>query len=308
MNNPQASASPSTGAGMAKTEASQVPGALLPQPAADTHKHARGSVLVVAGGIEGVGAPRLAARMALRIGAGLVTIASPREAMPAHGARGPDALMLRQIETGDDLVALAARQPSGLAVVIGPALGFDPRAASLLAAALNLPCALVLDADALTLLARDDGWRDELSRRNGPTVLTPHEGEFSRLDPAARLNASSSEDKPACRLDAATRMAQSSGAVVVLKGPGTVIAAPSGESVVNPTGSSALATAGSGDVLAGAIAGLIAQGMPAFEAARAAAWLHGRAGEALGHGMIADDLLEMIGRLRWQASGQSPAR
>jgi hydroxyethylthiazole kinase-like uncharacterized protein yjeF len=263
-------------------------------------------VLVVAGGIEGVGAPRLAARMALRIGAGLVTIAVPLEAMAAHAARGPDALMLRQIATGDELAALAARQPSALAVVIGPALGFDARAKSLLAAALSLPCALVLDADALTLLARDDGWRDALSRRKGSTVLTPHEGEFLRLDHKARLKAAAAEDRRAERLDAASRMAKTSCAVVVLKGPGTVIAAPTGETAVNETGSSALATAGSGDVLAGAVAGLVAQGIPAFEAARAAVWLHGRAGDALGHGLIADDLPEMIGRLRWQASGQSP--
>jgi hydroxyethylthiazole kinase-like uncharacterized protein yjeF len=264
-------------------------------------------VLVVAGGIEGVGAPRLAARMALRIGAGLVTIAAPAGAMVAHSARGPDALMLRLVENGDDLHALASRQPSGRALVIGPALGFDARAESLLVVSLGLSCPLVLDADALTMLARDANWRDAMSRRRSPTVLTPHEGEFLRLDPASGLRDVDASGKSVRRVEAATRLAQSTGAVVVLKGKGTVIAAPSGEVVVNPTGSSALATAGSGDVLAGAIAGLIAQGIPAFEAAGAAVWLHARAGELAGHGLIADDLPEMIGRLRWQASGQSSA-
>jgi hydroxyethylthiazole kinase-like uncharacterized protein yjeF len=304
MNNPQASGRPLADAGVADTGASAVPGVLLPQPAPDAHKHARGAVVIVAGGIEGVGAPRLAARMALRIGAGLVTIAASAEAMAAHAARGPDALMLRMIETGDALAALAVRQPSGLALVIGPALGFDTRAEDLLAAALDLPCALVLDADALTMLARESGWRARLMERSGATVLTPHEGEFLRLDPDAGLKDAGQYARAGLRLDAATRMAVSCGAVVVLKGRGTVIAAPTGQVAVNPTGSSALATAGSGDVLAGAVAGLMAQGTAAFEAARAAVWLHGRAGEALGYGLIADDLPEMIGTLRWQTAGQ----
>jgi hydroxyethylthiazole kinase-like uncharacterized protein yjeF len=275
----------------------------LPQPAADLHKHMRGSVLVVAGGIESVGAPRLCARMALRIGAGLVTIGAPERALAAHAARGPDALMLRRIETGADLASLAARQPSGLAVVIGPALGFDARAEGLLAASLGLSCALVLDADALTMLASESQWRVKLAARTADTVMTPHEGEFTRLDPAADLGKRASAEKTARRMEAATRMAGTSRAVVVLKGPGTVIAAPCGQTAINSTGSVALATAGSGDVLAGAIAGLMAQGMPAFEAARAAVWLHGHAGDALGQGLIADDLPEMIGRSRWDASG-----
>jgi hydroxyethylthiazole kinase-like uncharacterized protein yjeF len=282
-------------------------GVPLPEPAQNGHKHMRGSVLIVAGGIEGVGAPRLAARMALRIGAGLVTIAAPEMAMAAHAARGPDALMLRRIESAEDLVQLASKQPAGLAVVIGPALGFDARAQDLVAAALGLSCALVLDADALTLMARSSRWRDTLSRRTGATVLTPHEGEFLRLDPAARLSDVRAEEKPALRLASAARMAASCGAIVALKGPGTIVADPAAGAFTNPTGSPALATAGSGDVLAGAIAGLIAQGMPPLAATRAAAWLHGRAGELLGPSLIADDLPEAIGHLRWR-TGDDPSQ
>jgi hydroxyethylthiazole kinase-like uncharacterized protein yjeF len=282
--------------------------AALPGLAAEAHKHLRGSVLAVAGGIEGVGAPRLAARAALRIGAGLVTIAAPRAAMAAHAARGPDALMLRQAEDGAALRALAdamAQRGRRLVVALGPALGFDARASDMMEASLQLDLPLVLDADALTLLARMAQWRLRLAARAAPAVLTPHEGEFARLMPQARLDDGPATAKAIRRREAALALAQDSGAVLLLKGPGTVIAAPDGRCAVNATGGPALATAGSGDVLAGAVAGLMAQGMPAFEAAAAAAHLHGAAGDALGPGLIADDLPEALARLRWQGMGKS---
>lgn len=148
----------------------------------------------------------------------------------------------------------------------------------------------VLDADALTVLASlPDGGVRLLHGRIGTAVLTPHEGEFQRLfgeDPAIATERS--------KLEKARKAAAFSGAIVVYKGADTVIAAPDGRAAINATGSSALATAGSGDVLAGLVGGLLAQGMPAFEAGCAAVWLHGIAGEGLGMGLIADDLPEAI--------------
>lgn len=259
-----------------------------PHHAGDTHKFRRGSVLVLAGGLAGVGAPRLSARSALRSGAGLATIACQPEALAAHAARGPDALMQRPIPDMASLERLLddPRLSAGLA---GPALGLNARAGQGVFAMLRRAIPLVLDADALTLLAGQSiaFLRRACEKRGAPCVLTPHEGEFSRLfrrDEAIAAMPS--------KLDRARRAATVSGAIVVLKGADSVIASPDGRAAINTTGSSALATAGSGDVLGGLIAGLLAQGMPAFEAACAAVWVHGKAGEALGFGLIADDLPE----------------
>jgi hydroxyethylthiazole kinase-like uncharacterized protein yjeF len=259
-----------------------------PRHGSDTHKYRRGSVLVLAGGLDGVGAPRLAARAALRSGAGLVTIACHPDALAAHAARGPDALMQRAIPDVDALQRLLGdvRLSAGLA---GPALGLDARGREGVLALLRSSVPLVLDADALTLLAGQSmtTLRRACERRRAPCVLTPHEGEFKRLfggDQAIAAEVS--------RLVRARRAAAVSGAVIVLKGPDSVIAAPDGRAAINATGSAALATAGSGDVLGGLVAGPLAQGMPGFEAACAAVWAHGKAGEALGFGLIADDLPE----------------
>lgn len=263
-----------------------------PELATETHKYRRGAVLVLAGGLEGVGAPRLSARAALRIGAGLVTIACRPDALAAHAARGPDALMQRPVAEPGELDALLSDPRLG-AVVAGPALGLGEAASLHLRALLRRPVPLVLDADALTLLARQTGRLGALGTRPGaPRVLTPHEGEFARLfagNEAVRTAPS--------KLERARLAAAATGAVIVLKGADTVIAEPGGLAAINGSGCPALATAGSGDVLAGAIAGLLAQGMPAFAASCAAVWLHGRAGEALGRGLIADDLPEALGRL-----------
>lgn len=259
---------------------------VLPRMAPDTHKFRRGAVLVLAGGLEGVGAPRLSARAALRAGAGLATIACRPEALAAHAARGPDALMVRAVPDEPALNALLA-EPRLAAVIAGPALGLDGTAAAVVEAVLRAKAPTMLDADALTLLA---GEPRRLRQRTAPTVLTPHEGEFSRLfGDIGRYGARS-------KVERAREAARCSGCVVVLKGADTVIAEPEGRALVNATGSAALATAGSGDVLAGVIAGLLAQGMPAFESAAAAVWLHGRAGETLGVGLIADDLPEAFWR------------
>jgi hydroxyethylthiazole kinase-like uncharacterized protein yjeF len=262
-----------------------------PSHAAETHKYRRGAVLVVAGGLAGVGAPRLGARAALRIGAGLVTIACRREALAAHAARGPDALMQRPVANVEDLGRLLGETRLS-AVLVGPALGLDVPAREAVQAVLRSAVPAVLDADALTLAAQFGGLRLLVERRGAPCVLTPHEGEFARLfgDVPEIAGAAS-------KLDRARLAAVRSGSIVALKGADTVIASPDGRAAINMTGSAALATAGSGDVLGGLIAGLMAQGMPAFEAACAAVWLHGRAGEALGFGLIADDLPEEVMRL-----------
>jgi hydroxyethylthiazole kinase-like uncharacterized protein yjeF len=260
-----------------------------PEHRADTHKFRRGAVAVLAGGIAGVGAPRLSARSALRIGAGLATILCEPEALPVHAARGPNALMQQAVADRAALEAfLGDRRIS--AIVAGPALGLDQRAQHLARAVIESDRPAVLDADALTALAGfSDGGVRLLRGRNGETVLTPHEGEFQRL-----FGQEASIAGEPSKLERARQAAVLSGAVVVYKGADTVIAAPDGCAAINATGSAALATAGSGDVLAGLIAGLLAQGMPAFEASCAAAWLHGLAGEKLGMGLMADDLPEAI--------------
>ncbi len=261
---------------------------LLPRRAADTHKFRQGSVLVVAGGLAGVGAPRLSARAALRSGAGLVTVACRAEAQSAHASRGPDALMQRTYDDEAGLAALLAG-PRLSATVIGPALGLDGPARQSVMAVLRSAVPAVLDADALTALALRPrlAW-NLVSRRGGPCVLTPHEGEFRRLFGTV------SGCDAASKLERARQAARLSGAVVVLKGADTVIAAGDGRAAINASGTPDLATAGSGDVLAGIIAGLMAQGMPTFPAACAAVHLHGLLAERLGRGLIADDLPEAI--------------
>jgi len=262
--------------------------AALPHHGSDMHKYRRGSVLVLAGGLAGVGAQRLGARAALRSGAGLVTIACRPEALAAHAARGPDALMQRPLADRDALQLLLGDKRLS-ALLAGPALGLDAPARERVLALLRAPVPLVLDADALTLLAgrSPTALRRACDTRGAACVLTPHEGEFSRL-----FGHDETIAQTASKLERARRAAALSGAVIVLKGPDSIIATPDGRAAINATGSAALATAGSGDVLGGLIAGLLAQGMPAFEAACAAVWVHGRAGEALGFGLIADDLPE----------------
>ena len=263
----------------------------LPRPASDGHKYARGHLLVIAGGIEGVGAARLSARGGLRAGAGLVTIAAPQEALSAHASRGPDALMVRLADNEAAIRALLD-DPRRNAAVIGPALGLDRSAQGKLRAALASDATLVIDADAMTLLAGRLGSLARASRRKA-VVLTPHEGEFARLfksltGGAGELRAALQADK----LSRALAASRITGAIVVLKGADTVIAAPDGRAAINENAPPWLATAGSGDVLAGMVGGLIAQRVPAWEAACAAVWLHGEAGRRAGRGLISDDLPE----------------
>lgn len=251
-------------------------GAPAPPPPA-RHKYERGHVLVLAGPAGRGGAARLAARAALRFGAGLVTIAAPVEALAEH-TTPPDALMRRALDRPADLAALVEANRARV-VALGPGLGTDARARALAEAALALPVALVLDADIFTLFAAAPA----ALRRAPPTVLTPHEGEYARLMGVAAADAG--------KVERARAMAAATGAVVALKGADTVIAAPDGKAAINLVDAPGLATAGSGDVLTGIVAARLAMGEDAYAAACAAVWVHARAGFAAGPGLIADDLV-----------------
>ncbi|HVY85272.1 MAG TPA: NAD(P)H-hydrate dehydratase [Caulobacterales bacterium] len=252
---------------------------LFPWPNAEAHKHARGHVFIASGGHARTGAARMAARAALRVGAGLVTVLSPSDAL-AENAAQLTAVMLHEAK-GPGEYASIARSASCLA--IGPAFGLDDAQRANLQAALGAAkrAPMVLDADALTLLSP---FKSELDRRD---VMTPHVGEFRRLFPDLLR-----EDVN--KIETARAASARAGAIVLFKGPDTVIAAPDGRAAVNTSGTPFLATAGAGDVLTGLIAGLIGQGMPSFEAAAAAAWLHGEAAERKGAGLIAEDLPEIL--------------
>ncbi|HYD99292.1 MAG TPA: NAD(P)H-hydrate dehydratase [Alphaproteobacteria bacterium] len=249
----------------------------FPWPTAASHKHARGRLIVVSGEAWSTGAARLAARAGLRIGAGLVTVYSPAEAVAANAAH-LEAVMLRPFDTDLELEQAAAQVD---AAVIGPAAGTTETTLLNVLALARTGAALVLDADAITVF-RDDP-EELFSVLDRDDVLTPHPGEFERLFPGMLKAAPE-------RITAARRAAEKAGAVVLLKGADTVVAAPDGRAAVNINGSPWLATAGSGDVLAGFIGGLMAQGMESFEAACAAAWIHAEAAARHGPGLIAEDL------------------
>lgn len=249
-------------------------------PGAEAHKYRRGHALVVSGPMARTGAARLAAGAALRVGAGLVTLASPGSALAVNAAH-LTAVMLRRIDDADALrEALAESRLS--AVALGPGLGTDPDARALVDAALASGKPALLDADALTLFAADpETLFAAVAERAATVVLTPHEGEFGRLFPDL-----AGRPKP----ERARAAAHRSGAVVVLKGPDTCVAAPDGRLAINANAPPWLATAGSGDVLAGIVAGLLAEGVAGFEAAAAGVWLHGAAGAEAGPGLTAEDL------------------
>jgi len=284
------------------------------------HKYSHGHAFILSGPSGRGGAARLAARGALRIGAGVVTVGCPGEALVENAAR-LDAVMLRVVEDGAALDAVLEDRRIGV-VCLGPGLGTGAREAGLVRAALGMPVpgltrdlvgggsdggsggpgsspgrGLVLDADALTLLSRDAGLFGALHRG---CVLTPHAGEFARLFPdiAAKLEAPAVSGPAYSKVDATREAAARAGCVVLFKGADTVIAAPDGRCAVNSAhyerAAPWLATAGSGDVLAGFIAGLMARGFPAFDAACAGAWLHVECAREFGPGLIAEDLPEML--------------
>jgi hydroxyethylthiazole kinase-like uncharacterized protein yjeF len=263
--------------------------AKFPRPAVTGHKYSRGHVVVRSGPMPSTGAAKLAARGALRSGAGLVTIASPASAVAAHAAESV-AVMVRQVDDATGWAAFLADKRRN-AVVLGPGGGVGDPMKVEVAAALRSEAAVVLDADALTSFSQQPERLWQLIReRNGhPVILTPHDGEFDRLFSSLSINSILKS-----KLEKARAAAESSNAIVLLKGPDTVIAAPDGRAAITVNAPSTLATAGSGDVLAGIISGLLAQSMPAFEAACAAAWLHGEAAAAFGPGLISEDLPDML--------------
>lgn len=277
--------------------------------AAHGHKFTHGHALVLAGGVSQGGAARLAARAALRAGAGLVTLAPPGAALIEH-AGPPDALMRRGVDDAGALAALLQDRRIG-ALCLGPGCGVD-RAAALLGPLLAAGRPCVLDADALTALAARGG-----EGLHAACVLTPHGGEFARMFPdlaerlagLGRIGEGSAQETPGRRrdvsgeergplyskVDAAREAAARSGAVVLLKGPDTVIVAPDGQARIHSAFDVPwLATAGAGDVLAGIIAGLLARGFPPLEAAATGAWLHAAAARRFGPGLIADDLPDQL--------------
>ena len=300
----------------------------VPHPNLDGHKYTRGHAVVMSGPAHATGAARMAARAALRIGAGLVTVASPTSALPENAAH-LTAIMLKPCPS-DKAFAEILSDARKNAVLIGPGAGVDnpndkgPNLLRLMEdstngkvinALLGSSAAVVLDADALSSFATHSDvdqsgqtfgfgfvpmgntpgqppHRAKLlfdairARSERSVVLTPHEGEFKRLFPDLA-------DSPS-KLDRARKAADMSGAVVILKGADTVIASPDGRTAINENAPPWLATAGSGDGLAGFVAGLLAQGMPVFEAACAAVWLHGECANVFGPGLIAEDLAEVL--------------
>jgi ADP-dependent NAD(P)H-hydrate dehydratase / NAD(P)H-hydrate epimerase len=292
----------------------------FPWPADGHHKYDRGHAVVVAGPPLQTGATRLAARGALRAGAGLVTLVGSAASATVMSTQ-ITSIMVRAAAGATALSEILSDTRKN-AVLIGPGASVGPETVKDVLAVLASSAAVVLDADALTSFAsedeggRSDGGMGFLARngerrhtpeglfsaiksRSAPVVLTPHEGEFKRL--FGELQGS--------KVDRTREAARRSGAVVLLKGSDTVIATPGGNAAINSNGSAWLATAGSGDVLGGIIAGLLAQHMPAFEAACAGCWLHGAAARHFGPGLISEDLPDLLpGVLRglFENQGQKP--
>ncbi|WP_045836720.1 NAD(P)H-hydrate dehydratase [Hyphomicrobium sp. 99] len=271
------------------------------------HKYDRGHAVVVSGPALQTGAARLGARGALRVGAGVVTLVGNATAT-AIIATQITSIMVRSV-SGAKALSEFLRDQRRNAVLIGPGASVGSDTAADVLAILESSASVVLDADALTSFAdpEDDGDRGEASMgflaRNGdrgpaqpstlfaaikerqaPVVMTPHEGEFRRLF----------GELPGSKVERARTAAAQSGAVILLKGSDTVVAAPDGRAIINSNAPAWLATAGSGDVLAGFVTGLLAQRVPAFEAASAAVWLHGECAAAFGIGLIAEDLPDLL--------------
>ncbi|HLZ98673.1 MAG TPA: NAD(P)H-hydrate dehydratase [Steroidobacteraceae bacterium] len=274
----------------------------LPRPASGGNKYSRGHALLI-GGHPVTGAARMAARGAARAGAGLTSIAVPDIALPIYAA-ALTSIMVHPLSRPEDFTRLLDDSRYS-ALLIGPGAGVNEATRARAHAMLRTGRAVVLDADAISVFANRVG---ELAGAiHGPCILTPHEGEFARLfgaaGPAAAGPAAAGTGAAgvegtgsgaADKLSRARAAARTSGAIIVLKGSDTVIAAPDGRAIVNSNAPANLATAGSGDVLSGFILGLLAQGMDGFLAAAAGVWLHGAAAADFGPGLLAEDLPDML--------------
>lgn len=264
-----------------------------PWPRLEGHKYSRGHALVLGGGMM-TGAARLAARAALRVGAGLVTIASPPEVWQIYGLSMPSVIVqpVADANSFNDLLA----DPRRNAVLLGPGAGFSEVLRAQVRAAVDAGKSGVLDADVFAAFANDlSGLAQGLE---GRWLLTPHGGEFARVF----------GELPGSKLDQARQAAALAGTPVLLKGADTVIAHPDGRAVINSNAPPDLATAGSGDVLAGLAVGLMAQGLDAFDAGCAAAWLHGETGRAVGPGLIAEDLPESLPAILRELKARCPGQ
>jgi ADP-dependent NAD(P)H-hydrate dehydratase / NAD(P)H-hydrate epimerase len=261
----------------------------FPVPQIDGHKYARGHTIVVSGDIAATGAARMSARGALRAGAGLVTLASPRDAL-AINASALTAVMVRAIDTAVEFAELLTDRRLNTCV-IGPGAGISDRTRDFVLTALSAKRNLLLDADALTSFAdAPDHLFEAIKASHDPqVVLTPHEGEFPRL-----FSDISNKHPFRSKLERVRAAAERCGAIVLLKGPDTVVASPDGRATIAANAPPWLATAGAGDVLAGMIAGMLAQGVAAFEAASIGVWMHGEAAREAGPGLIAEDLPEVL--------------
>jgi hydroxyethylthiazole kinase-like uncharacterized protein yjeF len=261
----------------------------FPVPRVDGHKYARGHALVVSGDIAATGAARMSARGALRAGAGLVTLASPSDAL-AVNATALTAVMVRSVDTVVEFAELLTDKRFNCCV-IGPGAGVGTRTRDFVLTALSAKRSLVLDADALTSFAEAPDRLFEAIKAvpDAQVVLTPHEGEFPRL-----FSDISNKHPNRSKLERVRAAAERSGAIVLLKGPDTVVASPDGRAAIAANAPPWLATAGAGDVLSGMIAGLLAQRVPAFEAACMGVWMHGEAAREAGPGLIAEDLPEVL--------------
>jgi ADP-dependent NAD(P)H-hydrate dehydratase / NAD(P)H-hydrate epimerase len=261
----------------------------FPVPQIAGHKYARGHAVIVSGDIAATGAARLSARGALRAGAGLVTLASPRDAFAVNAA-ALTAVMVRATDTVVEFAELLTDRRLDTCV-IGPGAGVGARTRDFVLTALSAERRLVLDADALTSFAdAPDRLFQAIKAMPDPlVVLTPHDGEFPRL-----FSDISNKNPNRSKLERVRAAAERSGAIVLLKGSDTVVASPDGRAIIAANAPPWLATAGAGDVLAGMIAGLLAQGVPAFEAASIGVWMHGEAAREAGPGLIAEDLPEVL--------------
>ena len=277
----------------------------LKRPSADGHKFDRGHAVVLSGGPMQSGAGRLSAMAALRGGAGLVTVASPGSALMVNASH-MTAVMLKRCNDGPDLARLLDDRRLN-AFVLGPGFGVQLKARDFTGAILDAGRRLVLDADGLTAFKAQPASlfapaAEAAAARGEPAlILTPHAGEFLRLFPDLADDASLS------KLDRARAAAARAHAVVILKGSDTVIAAPDGRAAINAVGTPWLATAGSGDVLSGIAAAQLAQGMASFEAACVAVWIHGRAAELFGAGLISEDLPGLMPRVLEELTAMAAA-
>jgi ADP-dependent NAD(P)H-hydrate dehydratase / NAD(P)H-hydrate epimerase len=261
----------------------------FPVPRIDGHKYSRGHVVVASGNMASTGAARLSARGALRAGAGLVTLASPRNALAVNAA-ALSAVMVHSADTAIEFAELLTDKRFN-ACVIGPGAGVNQRTRDFVLTALSAKRSLVLDADALTSFAEAPDHLFEAIKASpeSQVVLTPHEGEFPRL-----FSDISNKNPLRSKLERVRAAAERSGAVVLLKGPDTVVASPDGRASIAANAPPWLATAGAGDVLAGMISAMLAQGVAAFEAACIGVWMHGEAAREAGPGLIAEDLPEVL--------------